>query len=74
MKKYKKGHRITSIAEFEEYVEQGQKLFILGFTSEGVTRHIGFIQSLQYRFLKVVVIQGGCGMWVAERIENEQRD
>ena len=72
MKHYKKGVRITSIAEFEEYVEKGHRLFIIGWGS-GMTRHIGFIQSLQYRFLKTNIINGK-GLWVAKKIEGEKED
>ena len=73
MRKYEKGKRVTSIAEFERLVNYGQELFIIGWGKDGCTRHIGFIQSLQYYFLKTKIINGK-GLWVAKKIEGEKED
>jgi hypothetical protein len=65
MRKYEKGKRITSVGEFEKLVAYGQRLFIIGWGNEGMTRHYGFIQSFQYSFLKNNIINGK-GLWVAK--------
>ena len=65
MSRYKKGKRITSVGELEKAVEDGHQLFIIGWGSDGMVRHIGFIGAWQYHFLKYNIINGK-GLWIAE--------
>lgn len=71
MKNYKKGKRILSVSDFEESVAGGNRLFFVPF-GDYCVRHYGFIQSLQYGFIKNVLIPRG--FYVAKKIEKEKEN
>lgn len=57
--KYKKGKHIRSISEYEISTKlNGQKMFWICCGSEGYVRHIGWIESWQYRVLKQFIEHG----------------
>ena len=63
------------MAEFEQSVANGNRLFILPIgnnCSSGITRHYGFVQSLQYGFIKNVLIPRG--FYEAKKIKKENKD
>ena len=58
-RKYKKGKRIRSISEYEISTKlNGQRMFWIQTGSTGYVRHIGWIESWQYRLLKVFIEHG----------------
>ena len=57
--KYKKGKQIRSISEYEISTKlNGQKMFWINCGPKGYVRHVGWIESWQYRLLKQF-IEGG---------------
>lgn len=71
MKNYTKGKRILSMSDLEESVAGGNEMFFVPF-GDYCVRHYGFIKSLQYGFIKNVIIPRG--LYVAKKIEKENKD
>ena len=52
--KYKRGKRIKTIADYYKSTEKGQRMFWI-YHGRWLVRHIGWIESLQYRTLKMFI-------------------
>ena len=58
-RKYKKGKQIRSISEYEISTKiNGQKMFWIACGPQGYVRHVGWIESWQYRLLKQFIDNG----------------
>lgn len=58
-RKYKKGKRIRSISDYEISTKlNGQKMFWIACGLQGYVRHVGWIESWQYRLLKQFIDNG----------------
>lgn len=58
-RKYKKGKRIRSISDYEISTKlNGQKMFWIACGPQGYVRHVGWIESWQYRLLKQFIDNG----------------
>lgn len=58
-RKYKKGKRIRSISDYEISTKlNGQKMFWVNCGPNGYVRHVGWIESWQYRLLKTFIDHG----------------
>ncbi len=59
VRKYKRGRRIRSISDYEISTKlNGQRMFWVNCGPNGYVRHVGWIESLQYRVLKNYIDHG----------------
>lgn len=57
--KYKRGRRIISVSDYEISTKlHGHKMFWIELGKQGYIRHIGWIESWQYRTLKNFIESG----------------
>lgn len=52
--KYKRGKQIKTIADFYKSTEKGQRMFWI-YQGRWLVRHIGWLESMQYRNLKMFI-------------------
>lgn len=70
--KYKRGKRIRSLSEYEISTKiNGQKMFWIQSNPRGYVRHVGWIESWQFRLLKMFIENGYVYEAVLKEKEND---